>query len=370
MDKQAEAAKRLKERQQAAKKRFTLPEGDTVLRVLPNAKGLDRKEFVEYGMHSNVGPRKAYIRCGKTQEGEGDCWLCDEMLPKLSDSEKATRRKAAEEMARGDRFAVQIAVMDEDENWSGPHLWEMPNKLANTLLGMLSKRDIANPKKGYNITASRTGTTFTTTRYPNFDRDDDPSPAPEKVMAKLKPFGDVVPKYSEEDMKAAYYGHEQEEEEERPTRRPAVEEPEPEEERPRRRRPVAEEPEPEEEERPRRRKDEDEEEASRQTGKKPGKRTRPVEADEDADLEAALEEDFAEEESTEKEEEVPDLDEEERPRGRSRREREEEGDGEQDERPARKPTSGKRRPVEEEEEPRATAKGKPGKSKSRADDDF
>jgi hypothetical protein len=213
MGKQEDAARKLKEREAAARKRFKLPEGLTHFRLMPNAKGVEKSEYVDYFMHSNVGPRKAYIRCGKNVKGEGDCWLCDVTLPKLEASDKASKRKAAEDMAAVQKFAVQIAIIDEDEHWSGPFLWEMPPSLGNGLLGVLSRKPVGDPQKGYNLTVTRTGTTFTGTKYSAIERDDERSAVPEKILARLKPFGEVIKKYNEEAMKAAYFGHEQEDDE-------------------------------------------------------------------------------------------------------------------------------------------------------------
>src|SRR5580698_3343451 len=97
-DKKAAAALALKERSRG--KRFKLTEGDTTFRVLPNALGVEQRDYAQYGMHSEVGPRKAFIRCGKSVSGKGDCWLCDEMIPKLQASGKASHTQIAERMAR------------------------------------------------------------------------------------------------------------------------------------------------------------------------------------------------------------------------------------------------------------------------------
>lgn len=211
MNKKEAAQKLLRERSQ--KKRFTVPEGETTFRLLPNARGVDKAEYESYGMHSNVGPRKSYVRCGKRDGGKGTCWLCDKKLPDLANSKSSVKRKMSEDMARKECFAVQIAVK-EAEGWAGPKLWEMPNSVANKLLSILTRRDeLADPVKGYNLTITRTGTTMTTTRYGDLDRDDEASKAPKDVLARLKPFEDVIRRYDEPAMKAAYYGHEQDEEE-------------------------------------------------------------------------------------------------------------------------------------------------------------
>ena len=209
MDKKEAAALRLKER--TTSKRFKLPEGTTTFRVLPNARGLEEKEYIEYAMHSNVGARKGYLRCGKNIRGQGTCWLCDEQIPKLEKSSSASNRKLAEEMKRKECFAVQIAYVSEGK-WTGPVLWEMSPSISNKLLGLMARRDISHPQNGYNLSISRTGTTMTATRYSDIDRDDEKSPVKESILAKLQPFNEVLRKYDEAKQKQEYFGHEQEEE--------------------------------------------------------------------------------------------------------------------------------------------------------------
>jgi hypothetical protein len=228
MDKKEAAKQKFKER--TASKRFTLPVGDTTFRVLPNARGLEKAEYIEYRMHSGVGARKAYLRCGKNIRGEGECWLCDEQIPKLEKSSKASHKAFAEALKPKDCFAVQIIYVAEDR-WFGPTLWEMSAGVANKLLNVMSRRDVSHPQKGYNLTINRVGTTMTSTKYGDIDRDEEKSEVPEKILAKLKPFKEVLKRYDEDVMKAEYYGHEQDvpdepEEEEapkKPTKKPVAE---------------------------------------------------------------------------------------------------------------------------------------------------
>jgi hypothetical protein len=361
-DKKAEAAKRLKERAAASKKRFKLPEGETTFRLLPNAISPDKREYAEYGMHQQVGPKKAYIRCGKNSQGEGECWLCDTMIPKLEKSEKSSKRKYAEVLARKDSFAIQIAVKGDDDNWSGPFLWEMPNSLAMSLLGMLAKRDISNPEKGYDLTISRVGTGFTDTKYGAIERDESKSEAPENVIKRLKSFKDILKRYDEDAMKAAYYGQEQEdepeeEEEDEPKskKKPAEEEEEEPEETPKKKKKPAEDEEPEEEPeedepKPKKKKPVEEEEEEPEEDAKPAKKKKPAE-DEEEELEK-LEEEFSEEE-------VPDLEEEETPKKKKKPAEEEEEEPEEDEKPAKKKKKPADEEPEEEDEPKAKKKKKP-----------
>jgi hypothetical protein len=390
-DKKTEAAKRLKER--TAKKRFKLPEGDTTFRVLPNAKGLKNKAYFEYGMHGEVGPRKAYIRCGRNMKGEGECWLCDKILPKLEKSSKSSSHQAAEKMARKDVFAVQITYKEDEGGWIGPVIWEMSPSVANKVLAIMTKREIDDPVKGYNLTISRTGTGMKDTRYGDIDRDDEPSAVPEKIMARLKPFSEVIRRYDEADMQTAYYGHEQEEDEDEEVTKKSQDEEDEEEEKPSRKKPKDEEEEEEtesededekpkgkkkpkeedeeeseeeeEEEKPKGKKkpkdEEEDEETEEEEEEKPKGKKKP--RDEDEDVEDALDE----EDESDISELTEDEDEDEKPKGKKKPKDEDEEEEEEDEKP-----KGKKKPKDEDEESEdedEDEKPKSGKKKKKSDDD-
>jgi len=355
MDKKELAAQRLKER--TASKRFKLPEGTTTFRVLPNKKGVEKPEYIEYAMHSNVGARKAYLRCGKKRDGTGECWLCDDLIPKLSKSGKSANRKSAEEMKRKENFAVQIIYKSEGK-WIGPVLWEMSKTLANKYLGLAIKRDVSHPEKGYNLSITRTGTTMTSTEYSDIDRDDEKSAVPEKFLNLLEPFGSVLKQYDEAKQKSEYYGHEQdeEEEEEKPSgkKKPTDddEEEEEKEKKPNKKKPV----------------DEDEEESggdeSDEEEEKPSNKNKKKPADEDEEEEAVSDDD-----------DIPNLedeeDEEEKPKaGKKKPADEEEESGDEDEEEKPKGKKGKASEEDEEESEEEEEKPKSGKGKKKpADDD-
>lgn len=339
MDKKELAAQKFKER--TASKRFKLPEGNTTFRVLPNARGLDKAEYIEYRMHSGVGARKSYLRCGKNIRGEGDCWLCDTLIPKLEKSGKSSHKRAAEELKAKECFAVQIIYKSEGK-WIGPTLWEMSPSVANKLLNVMSRRDVSHPEKGYNLTISRQGTTMTSTKYGDIDRDDEKSEVSEKLLTKLKPFAEVLRKYDEKVMKAEYYGHEQDDdepEEEEEKKKPDEEEEE-EEEKPKKPKKPAEEEEEETEE------EETEEEEEKPKPKKPKK----PDAEE-------------EEEETESEEDIPDLEEEEeeKPKKPKKPKDEEEEESEQEEEEEKPKPKKPKKPAEEEDEEEEPKPKKPKK---------
>lgn len=365
MDKKEAAAQKFKER--TASKRFKLPEGDTTFRVLPNAKGLEKAEYIEYRMHSNVGARNAYLRCGKNIRGEGECWLCDTQIPKLEKSGKSSHRKAAELLKAKECFAVQIAYLS-DGKWIGPTLWEMSSSVANKLLNVMSRRDVSNPEKGYNLTINRTGTTMRSTKYGDIDRDEEKSEVSEKILSRLKPFGEVLRKYDEDAMKTEYYGHEQEEEEtEEKDSEKEEETEEEEEETPKKKKKEADEEEEEDEKPKKKKKDEEEEEETteEEEEEKPKKKAKKKP---DADEE---EEEVTEE--AESEEDIPDLDEEEEEKPKKKKKQDEEEEEEEE-----KPKKKKHDEEEEDEKPKKKKKhedeeeeedDKPKKKKPRPDDD-
>ncbi len=193
---------------------FKLKEGDNTFRILPTPESKKSPGlWLEYNVHRDVGPRKAVVRCGKDpQTNEGDCWLCDTMIPKL-------RKKGAEARASAldskPVFLVQVAkvVIGDDEvpKFSGPFLFNPSKGVAGQLLSSVfgsKKRTYEDPKKGYNITLSRTGTTKNDTRYGVLESDDEPSQVPSDLIKKLKAFSELkeVPGYDEAKQKAAYQG--------------------------------------------------------------------------------------------------------------------------------------------------------------------
>jgi hypothetical protein len=333
--------------------------------VLPNKLGDDHLDFFESGMHSNIGPQNRYLRCGKSRSGKGECWLCDK-IAELGESKKSSHRAAAEKMVRVDKFATQISPISDD-SWLPPTLFEMPNSVANGLLGIMHRKAVTDLKKGYNLTVDRVGTTFKGTKYGSLVVDDEKSKVPSKIVEAMKTFDELVPKYSEAKQKEAYYGHEQDEEdEEEVTKKPVDDEEEEEEEKPKKKKkPVdedEEEPdeedsefeeladEEEEDEKPKKKKkpadDEDEEEEPEEDEEedeeeKPKKKKKPVDEDE----EDALIEDEEEEEEDEEEEEKPKK--KKKPVDEEEEEPEDEEEEEEEEKPKKKK---KKKPVEEDED--------------------
>lgn len=214
VDYRARAAQRAKERNTST--RFKLREGDNNLRVLPTPEAPDGSTppvFYEFYVHFNVGPNDDTLGCGKSfPDEEGDCWLCDAMIPRLQANGKV---KSAEKLMPKLNAVVQIAVVDENGKMSGPFVWNMPKTVGNNILSLLGskKRDYADPETGYNFTITRTGTGQFDTRYEKAEPDDEPSVVPAEIMKKLLPFSALreIQKYDENGQKAAYTGKSREE---------------------------------------------------------------------------------------------------------------------------------------------------------------
>lgn len=205
------ARERAKERQEGES--FKLGQGTNCFRILPNAKGVKFAPYVEIRMHREVGPEKRSCRCGKNIDGEGKCWLCDVMIPKLGESPSRQKQAMAEGLQSREQIVMQVSRYDPDtEKFSKPKLfWPSTGggkSMGVQLLGLLgsSKRSYDDPKKGYNLNVSRTGTGMTDTRYGPLEPDEEPTVVPSSVLGLLKPFAELLPKYSENEQKALFHG--------------------------------------------------------------------------------------------------------------------------------------------------------------------
>lgn len=196
-----------------------LMEGETIFRVLPtpeSKKGAMDGMWIEYGLHRDVGPTKTAVRCGKDAvTGEGECWLCDVQIPKLIEKRQTTRAALLEAKKQTLFQVAKVIVRDDDTlRFDGP-LFFTPSKtvaadLLTTIIGN-KRHDFTDPKKGRNITISRTGTGRNDTRYGSLVVDSEESTVPADILKKLKPFTDLqeIPKYSEAKQKAAYQGRDE-----------------------------------------------------------------------------------------------------------------------------------------------------------------
>jgi hypothetical protein len=338
-------------RQRAAERRtsiwYKVAEGENTFRILPTPESeTSDPVFIEYAVHRDVGPKKQYVRCGKDPvSGEGRCWICDSLIPKLK---KAGKESRVALLTSRDICAVQVAKVDDDGKMTGPFIFNPSKTVADQLIASVfgsKKRDYVDPKKGYNLTLSRTGTGRNDTRYGIIEPDQEPTPVPSELIKKLKAFSDLkeIPAYDEAKQKAAYTGEDavDEPDDEEEEEVDAEEETEEEEEEPKK--PIGKKkkpaPEPEEEEEEEVEEVEEEEEPKAKGKKKKPEPEPEEEEEEDVDLDDL---------EAEEEEEEPEP--EEKPKGKKKKpepepeEEEEEVEEEEEE--------------EEEEEPEPPKKSK------------
>ena len=194
--------------------RFKLVEGENAFRVLPNAKGTDSPPYYEYRIHRDVGPDRKLVRCGKDIDtNDGHCWLCDEIIPRLEKSGKRAKIAQSKALSPKDQFVVQVATIDsESGKMEGPLVWYVPTggpkSMSVSLLGVLAspRRRYDDPKNGYNLYCTRTGTGMTDTRYSPLEPADEPSKVPSNIVSAILPFTKVINGYDEDEQRAAYYG--------------------------------------------------------------------------------------------------------------------------------------------------------------------
>ena len=195
---------------------FKMPEGETIFRILKTPRDKERNSpsvWMEYYVHRNVGPKKlGPLRCGlNVADDSGSCWLCS-MVEKLRENGKGL---AATEIEKKTAYAIQIAVWDENlQDLRGPLLWlTSSGKTAKslsykfqTIIGAPAAKGYVDHEDGYNFSIERSGTGLNDTVYGAPERAEERTAVPKGIIAKLKPFADVLPAYDKEAQKKAYYG--------------------------------------------------------------------------------------------------------------------------------------------------------------------
>lgn len=221
------ARERVKEKQQGST--IKVLEGSNCLRVLPdkkdltedgkvNPKGIVNPPMREFRIHRNVGPDNAMVACGKNIEGKGKCWLCDKKIVELEASGSSSKRAQANEIRAAEQFVVNASRFDPDTSkFSSAKPWwvstgsGIPGRQGQSLAVRIyskiasGRKDYVHPIKGYNINIERTGQMLQT-RYTEVEGDETPSKVPASVLATVKDLDSIIPVYSEEDQKSAYYG--------------------------------------------------------------------------------------------------------------------------------------------------------------------
>ncbi len=212
--------------------RLALTVGDNCLRCLPDKKditpdgkvkkeGLIHSPVREFRIHYGVGPDKATLGCGHPIDGSGSCWLCDDLIPQL---EKNPNKRALvnpttrDNILGKDCFVINASKYDPNTQRFGAARPWWPsvgggNSLAVRVYSRIStsKKDYIDPVKGYNMTIEKTGEGINT-RYPSIEADESPTRVDPKVLIGMKDLDEIVPAYSMEEQKNAYYGRAPEDE--------------------------------------------------------------------------------------------------------------------------------------------------------------
>jgi|SRR5579859_6427261 len=201
---------------------YKLKTGENVFRILANKKGEQYKPYIIFSQHV-AGPNNRFVRCGKKNDGTGDCWLCDKKIPALKEDAKRVLREKAESLAPKEQLLFQVAWI-EGNVWKGPKpLYVNLGKrqaFGNRLLAFIAtgSRAYDSLVKGYNLIVEKTGEGMKT-RYQEIQADEQPSKVPSGIVSRMQFFKDLIDPYDEEKMKNVYFGREDDK---------AVAEPEPE----------------------------------------------------------------------------------------------------------------------------------------------
>ncbi len=216
--------------------RLTLTGGDNCLRILPDKKdimadgkvgpkGMTHSPVREFRIHYGVGPDKMTVGCGRGIDGTGSCWLCDEMIPTIEKNPNPSKRALVDPRGRDnilgkDCFVVNASKFDPNTQKFGAARPWWPsvgsgNSLAVRVYSRIStsKKDYIDPVKGYNMTIEKTGEGLST-RYPSIEADESPTKVDPKILIAMKDLDEIVPTYSEEAQKNAWYGRAPEDEDE------------------------------------------------------------------------------------------------------------------------------------------------------------
>ena len=244
-----EAKQRVKDKKEGAT--MKLLEGQNGFRILPNKKdlnpdgtlkkaGIQNPPFLEARVHRDVGPDKAFLRCGHSISGEGSCHLCDKIIPALEASGSPQKQEQADNIGPREVFLIQVSRIDNDSGkfglpkpfWvsNGRGIPGKPGKrpsLATQVQSAIlnSRKDYVDPVSGYNMWIERTGFGYKDTVYGPPEGDTEPSKVPLPVLMAVKPLEELIAAYDEEEMKNAYLGRPREDREsqreEQPRRRTA-----------------------------------------------------------------------------------------------------------------------------------------------------
>lgn len=222
--------RRIKDRQEGNTHKINV--GDNCFRFMPDKKdispegkflGVRHDPTRMFRTHRHVGPDDAWgIACGVDVDGNGTCWLC-EQIEKDAAGRDPKLRIMAENMTPQDNFVVNASRYDRQTkqfsvvkpvylSTGGKN--PLADRVGSKLAYVGERKSYIDPVKGYNINISREGTGFRgkdATRYPDVDGDEYPTTVPPQVLLTVKDLDTLIPHYDEEEQKRAYYGEKAEE---------------------------------------------------------------------------------------------------------------------------------------------------------------
>lgn len=130
----------------AGPKFWKIPDGESVIRVLP---AKDGDPFKEFHFHYNVGKENGFL-CPKKNFGE-KCAVCD-FVSKLYKEGDDESRAMAKNFSSRQRFVTPIIVRGEEKE--GTKLWSYSKKVYENLLQLVLNPDygdIADEKEGIDL---------------------------------------------------------------------------------------------------------------------------------------------------------------------------------------------------------------------------
>lgn len=125
---------------------WKIPDGESVIRILP---AKDGDPFKEFHFHYNVGKENGFL-CPKKNFGE-KCAVCD-FVAKLYKENDEDSRAAAKNLSSRQRFTTPIVVRGEEKE--GAKLWSYSKKAYEALLQLVLNPDygdITDEKEGIDL---------------------------------------------------------------------------------------------------------------------------------------------------------------------------------------------------------------------------
>src|SRR5215469_9164552 len=204
-------------------KMFTPQQGANLIRILPQPKG---KFGLTLKVHRNIGPKNRQYLCLRenTNSPYKRCPICEALY------ELGAKASKEDKMDLGVYENIVYYIIDRDKEKEGVQIWNTSTtNHANISAQCVNRRtqsviNITHPDDGYDVEFIRTGTTFKNTRYSGFQvmRESTPLSESEKktdewleqVYSNTLP--DVLVFYKPEHIQEVLFGKVREEEDDEP----------------------------------------------------------------------------------------------------------------------------------------------------------